>query len=126
MARLTGTHRTSIGLLGILLLMLAPFAVSPPAEATSVRVVGISPGADLLWLSNSDLAAELDLYKATGMSWVRVDFDWPSIESRKGTFDWSSTDRVVNAANSRGLQILALPTYSPNWATSVPGNTHAG
>lgn len=107
--------------------LLAAATVTPStAHAEDRPEIGISPGADLLWLSNSDLAAELDLYKATGMSWVRVDFDWPSIESRKGTFDWSSTDRVVNAANSRGLQILALPTYSPNWATSVPGNTHAG
>lgn len=100
--------------------------VGAPAQAADRRVVGISPGADLLWLSNNDLATELDLYKATGMTWVRVDFDWPSIETSKGAFNWSSTDRVVNAAHARGLKVLALPTYSPNWATSVAGNTHAG
>ena len=65
--------------------------VGAPAQAADRRVVGISPGADLLWLSNNDLATELDLYKATGMTWVRVDFDWPSIETSKGAFNWSST-----------------------------------
>ena len=72
----------------------------------------------------ADLARELDLYKSTGMAWIRVDFDWPSIEDTKGSFNWSVTDRVVNAAHSRGLKVLALPTYSPDWATTVPGNTH--
>jgi len=96
-----------------------------PAQAAS-PTVGISPGGDLLWLSDADLARELDLYKATGMTMVRVDFDWPSIEATKGTMNWTATDRVVNAAAARGLSILALPTYSPLWATSVAGKTHAG
>lgn len=96
-----------------------------PASAAS-NPVGISPGADLLWLSDSDLARELDLYKATGMTMVRVDFDWPSIESTKGNMNWAATDRVVAAANARGLKVLALPAYSPLWASSVAGSTHAG
>ncbi len=96
-----------------------------PAHAAS-NTVGISPGGDFLWLSDAELARELDLYKATGMTMVRIDFDWPSIESTKGQMNWATTDRVVAAAQARGLKVLALPTYSPLWATSVAGRTHAG
>ncbi len=101
-------------------------SAASPANAAASDPLGISPGGDLLWLSDAELARELDLYKATGMTWVRVDFDWPSIEQSRGNFTWGATDRVVNAATARGLKVLALPTYTPLWATSVPGQTHAG
>lgn len=114
------------GLLAALGFILAAGGMTGPASAAVANPVGISPGGDLLWLSNSDLDRELDLYQSMGMQWVRVDFDWPSIESKKGSFTWTATDRVVQGAHARGLKVLALPTYSPDWATTVAGNNHAG
>lgn len=126
MTRAKGFSKSSSLIAAVLMTIAGVLGVaSSPAQAASSGV-GISPGGDLLWLSDADLARELDLYKATGMTMVRVDFDWPSIEQVKGTMNWATTDRVVNAAAARGLQVLALPTYSPLWATSVAGNTHAG
>jgi hypothetical protein len=77
---------------------------------------GFSPGAGILWESATDLTRDLDAMQATGAHWIRFDFDWPSIEASKGSFNWSATDRVVNAAIARGFEIDALPTYTPTWA----------
>ena len=86
------------------------------ANAAGGDRVGFAPGSMILWGSDADLARDLDAMVATGATWLRVDFDWPSIEPNQGQFNWSHTDRVVNAAQQRGMRILALPTYTPAWA----------
>ncbi len=52
----------------------------------------------------------------SGAKWLRLDFPWSVVERNKGTFDWSAIDRVVTAASNHGLEILALPAYTPAWA----------
>lgn len=86
---------------------------------------GVSGGYRLMTANNADLARELDLYKSMGMTWLRIDIDWSAIEAVQGTLNWTMPDRVVTAAEARGLQILGVIAYSPSWATSVPGESHA-
>jgi hypothetical protein len=86
------------------------------ATATVGARSGFSPGGDFPWLSDADLARELDLMQATGASWVRVDFAWSTIEPTKGQFDWTNVDRVTAAVAERNLKVLALLTYTPAWA----------
>ncbi|MDQ6949906.1 MAG: cellulase family glycosylhydrolase, partial [Actinomycetota bacterium] len=68
------------------------------------------------WASNEELAWEMDGIASSGARWLRLDFDWPSIQPTRNSWTWENTDRVVNAAISRGLQILAMPSYTPTWA----------
>ncbi len=51
-----------------------------------------------------------------GITQLRLDFDWSVIEPVEGTFDWIATDRIVNAARSRGIVVHGLITYTPAWA----------
>jgi hypothetical protein len=69
-----------------------------------------------LWESDADLARDLDYMAFTGAKWVRVDADWKSIESSPGGWNWRFTDRVVDAARARGIHILLVTTYTPDWA----------
>lgn len=62
-----------------------------------------------------------DVSDRLGFEWIRVDFDWFRIEPDEGRFDWRDTDRVVETAWSRGLEILATIAYTPSWASSRPG-----
>ncbi len=94
------------------------FAASPVGSE-----VGFSQSHLLLWESDADLAADLDAMKAVGATWVRIDFDWPSIQPTSATkWNWSPTDRAVNAARARGLQVLAMPAYTPPWARAAGTN----
>src|SRR4051794_21064835 len=70
----------------------------------------------LLWGSDAELARDLDAIAATGAKWVRFDFDWASAEPSQGDFDWGPIDRVVSAVRARGLEVLATPAYTPDWA----------
>lgn len=96
-----------------------PGTVTPPA----VYTIGISGGYGLISEPESDLTRELDIYRAMGVSWLRIDVDWSEIEATHTVFDWSTVDRVVAAAS--GFDILGVLAYSPLWATSDTGETHA-
>src|SRR5690349_20866454 len=53
----------------------------------------------------------------TGGSWVREDFAWGLIEPHDSVYDWNATDRIVNAARQRGLNILGIISYGTSWAS---------
>lgn len=88
-----------------------PCPVSPPIDD-----LGIALGAGYTALPKSDIEINVDAVRDSGSSWVRFDVDWSSIEAEQGQFDWSGTDRLVEASKSAGLEVLALITYTPAWA----------
>jgi hypothetical protein len=61
-------------------------------------------------------AALLDWVAAAGIAWIRVDFNWVTMEPARGVYDWTLTDPVVAEARARGLNIYATLAYSPAWA----------
>lgn len=56
----------------------------------------------------------------TGAKWVRVDFNWLDAEpTAAGQYDWSRFDAIVNAAQARSLNVLAVLAYTPTWASQA-------
>jgi polysaccharide biosynthesis protein PslG len=101
-------------------------AASAATANTVGQSAGVSPGADLFSASDAQLATELNDIAATGAKYLRVDFAWSWVEGGgANSWDWSTTDRVVNAAVARGLTIDALATYAPSWATGQSSDKHA-
>lgn len=86
---------------------------------------GFSPGAGILADQPADLARELDVVVASGAGRLRIDMDWSQLEPAPGRYEWDSLDRVVKAADERGLQVLGLLTYTPQWARPAGTSTHA-
>jgi len=131
----------SLGTLtALLVLVVSALGVAVPAAAAhaDIRIVasatpspaaaraGISPGSEILWESDTELNADLDVIAASGATYVSVDFDWNSIQGDgPNSFWWSATDRVVTAAHLRGLKVIGGLAYSPPWArpTSCPADT---
>ena len=92
---------------------------APSATAAGLApVMGIASGSGILWESNADFNRDMDAIAATGASWIRVDFDWNSIQYESPTtWRWDrSTDRIVAGAQARGLKVLGQLGYSPPWA----------
>ena len=106
-------------LVGLLLLLAAePRTTSPAAAAGSARAYGgIAPDGSFPFLGPAQLTRQMDLIAASGARWVRLGVVWSVVEQRRGSFDWSSSDRVIDAARARGLHVLALVTYAPSWAS---------
>ena len=83
----------------------------------NAMLAGLSPGFGLNSLPAREFGAALDTIAATRVRWLRIDFDWSVIQAGgPAAYDWSRTDRVVDAARVRGLSIIALMTYTPDWA----------
>lgn len=115
--------------LGVVLLAflatLLPGTGTARAETSDLGArAGFSPGGAWPWLPDAELARELDVMAASGARWVRVDFTWASIEAVRGTYNWSNLDRVVRAVHSRGMKVLALPAYTPDWARPAGGTSY--
>ncbi len=69
-----------------------------------------------LWWRPETAWRDLDLIKGAGFTWVKQVFAWIDIEGAgKGGYDWSHTDRIVEDANSRGLDILTAVFKPPAW-----------
>jgi hypothetical protein len=77
---------------------------------------GFAASWQMLWESDADLNRELDSMVRSGAQWLRIDIDWPSIQPTPGVWNWQPTDRVLNGARSRGLQVLGTLAYTPPWA----------
>ena len=60
----------------------------------------------------------LDGIKDLGMSWVRIDFNWVQAEPKKGSFSWTHFDKIIAAAQARGLKVFPTIGYGPSWATT--------
>jgi polysaccharide biosynthesis protein PslG len=73
-----------------------------------------------------ELARDLDAVAATGARWARMDVNWDLIQrAGPGSYDWAPFDRIVAAAQARGLNVLATILYTPPWArpSGTPATT---
>ena len=62
------------------------------------------------------MARELGDYRDIHATWGRHDFAWNVIKPKPDRFDWGGYDRLVGAARSRGIKMIAALTYTPAWA----------
>jgi hypothetical protein len=92
--------------------------VKPPILRSAEALhLGIAYGDTLTWLSDDDLADTLDDAVALGIRWVRGDLSWKNIQpDSPDAYEWERFDRVVDAAQERGLAVLPIVTYTPPWA----------
>jgi polysaccharide biosynthesis protein PslG len=94
----------------IFLMVLLPFV--QPAN------VSILPyGINVHLVENDVLQKVVD----AGIKWIRTGANWSAVEIKKGSFDWSQVDRVVNFADSHDLSILFVIAYTPGWANENKG-----
>jgi polysaccharide biosynthesis protein PslG len=87
------------------------------------RQVGFSLCGCVLSMPLAERNADLDRVKSTGATWVRLDFNWTTLEMHgKGDYNWAPADDLVRAANARGLRINAVVSYTPSWARPAGSN----
>ncbi|MFF9011758.1 cellulase family glycosylhydrolase [Streptomyces sp. NPDC014870] len=68
-------------------------------------------------MSDRDLGAALDDAVEVGAQWVRADLAWTNIQpDGPDTYRWDAFDRVVTAVEERGLTLLPVLGFTPEWA----------
>ncbi|MDP8923504.1 MAG: cellulase family glycosylhydrolase [Chloroflexota bacterium] len=94
----------------------------PSSGTVQAQAGGPEYGAAAFMLGHPE-TTDIQLQRMTeaGLSWVRVDIPWRSIEaSCQDCFDWTDLDRVVAATNATGIRIMASVHRSPAWSRQVP------
>jgi len=46
-------------------------------------------------------------YREMGLRWNRLAFSWVLIEPQRGSFNWAPYDRIIEACNREGIEVLA-------------------
>ena len=117
-----------------LVVVLVPFALSdrskeqPPRDTDDLgaapvadedgAALGLAAGGSLQYQPAQAVAADLDAFEASGAPWVRVDVHWSAVqEGGPDAFDWTAHDVMIEAARARGLRVLAMIGYTPEWAS---------
>lgn len=72
------------------------------------RTVPAGMGVNIHFFDNE---AGMEALRSIGAKWLRMDFTWARIESEKGIYDFSKTDKLMKAAAARGIRILAILDY---------------
>lgn len=88
----------------------------------SNTTIGIADS-DLYFASPAEVDAALDQMQAMGVNTIRIGIPWAGINPIPGYYNWSQSDYMINAADARGMGVLAVITTTPGWATdpSSPG-----
>jgi len=55
---------------------------------------------------------DLDMIAAAGFKFIRMDFEWQSIERTKGTYNWVAYDELTANLEKRGLCAIYILYYS--------------
>jgi len=61
------------------------------------------------------LEQDVALMQEVGIGMVRTDFLWKDIEPKKGEFDFSKYDHIMDVLDHHGVKALAILEYNPAW-----------
>jgi hypothetical protein len=81
---------------------------------------------DVYGLSQADVDRSMDAIRAMGVKSVRLLIPWAGIEPVQNQLDWSSVDKTVNSAATRGLAVVAVINSTPTWAVATGGQYLSG
>ena len=51
-----------------------------------------------------------------GFKWLKQQLRWEHTEGAKGDYGWSGLDRIVEAANAGGVNVMFSVVAAPAWA----------
>lgn len=113
---------TTVGVsaLGVALLLPAKGPVAMDVEAMAAidesnSTLGFADS-DMFGLTPEQVDLHLDQMQAMGVNDVRIMIPWAAVEFYEDQYDFSMVDYMVQAADERGMGILAVLNSSPYWA----------
>ncbi|MEK7143177.1 MAG: endo-1,4-beta-xylanase [Patescibacteria group bacterium] len=59
--------------------------------------------------------------KSMGAEWAREEFNWQTLNPRRGRYDWANADQAVMTYRRNGVKVLGMIAYSSLWGSSNPG-----
>lgn len=60
--------------------------------------------------------ASIAMTKKVGMTWIKQQVKWGSLEYERGNMDWSGLDPIVRKANKANLKVMLSIVSAPTWS----------
>ena len=93
-----------------------PFAPAPIPEGLGVNIHFTDPK-----------SGEMEMIRAGGFRWLRMDLRWAETEKAAGTYDFSACDVLAAAAEKNGLKLyLILDYWNPLYDGGLAPHTEEG
>ena len=94
-----------------------PPTATPAPAAKPLRMKSPEYGMQVFpWWRPEVASRDFQLVRQAGFTWAKVGFGWRDIEVKKGVFDWSRTDLIVQMAGEQGLDLVVRVDHQPAWA----------
>jgi hypothetical protein len=78
---------------------------------------GFGYGVQVHAVDNGQIFPILDSIGGLGFNWLKQQIEWKRFEAdAPGRIDWPGMDEIVNAAGSRGVNVLFSVVNAPGWA----------
>lgn len=90
---------------------------------TSSNAVGIAES-ELYFMTPEEVGVALDTMQSMGVTQVRMFVPWRAVEPAPGAYNWADVDKVVDAAEERGIAVLGAVTSTPTWASDVQNSAY--
>jgi hypothetical protein len=92
------------------------------ALAASTSLLGLARPAlavqELGLNTHQSTSVGLDATRDAKLRWVRIDLNWFNAQPTPAAPDFSLFDTIVDEAQARGLSVLAVVGYTPDWASA--------
>jgi hypothetical protein len=92
---------------------------SPSGGPTPVSQPLVGLYGRLMGRTGANLVETITRLRSIGVQFSREDFSWETIEPKPGQLNWSTTDALMKASASQGLQIIPVIWGSPKWVASA-------
>ncbi len=98
-----------------------PEIIPEPIQKDWLTVNSPTPSIQVFgWWWHTHYFRDLDLVNEMGFSWVKQRFAWREIEVEQGQYNWDVADYIVDTAELKGIQMIALVDYPPLWLMQNP------
>lgn len=124
-------RRSRIGLIAIACGWLAPLSATKAQPPTQTVAAGLSVQFTDNYLHLPDWRERLNLASTLGANIVRIDLNWPWIETQLDHYDWSLYDAYAAELKKLGLRPLFIlnrpnPLHGTPYDAVVDGKRHQG
>ncbi len=96
---------------------------APASNFTGQNLFGY--GAQLNW-TNTDNNAEMGQLSQMGFKWAKIQVRWCDVESARGVADLTQIDRLIGAANAKGIKVMFSVVCAPRWSRADGGAGGSG
>ena len=99
----------------------------PKAAAARPKALGgyFGYGIQAAMVADGDHGRIFSHVNTMGFNWVKQQVEWFRYNGAPGQYDWGPLDRIVQAANASGVNVLFSVVKAPGWARP-PGDTDEG